>query len=231
MNMNLTLLTAFVETHLGVGDPTSPIWFIGPEPAGGSSEREIAARLAQFEEDGLQPFTSLRGELTKLGRIDRRVNAYLTEKPPIQMYWAATIRIALAYFGEAQECADANRVRGAQRAMLHGRMPALIELSPLPNPSMGQWDYAWTGLPSLTSRATYAHIIARRIDHIAKVASAYKPKVVVALGTLGGYSPVLKSKLRRHNIQFFRVPHPNSRPTPKSQVFHDLGVHIRSITG
>jgi hypothetical protein len=159
---------------LGFGNPAADVVFIGMEE-GLSVPPPLEDQLAE---------RSLFPPLIDLAE-SARVHAgrfFASNDPPIQSTWNVMIRILLALDGCSS--ATTQQVRRYQRDRL-GRTSeraALIEMLPLPAPSLGQWPYD-TIFPDFPSRESYRiDQLPKRIDLI-KRHLAYGPKLVVAYGS------------------------------------------------
>lgn len=176
------LLAAFMSGHFGYGNLAAPVWFVGMEEHGGHSEEEIALRLAAWSNLGRRVVSDVRDYHRAIG-VDR----YWVERPPIQRTWGCLIRVLLASKGVA---ADTDAVRQYQRDRL-GRAEGescLLELMPLPAPSINQWPYAAFAVdPSLVSRETYlAEWRQKRVGAMRELVRQHRPQAVVFYGS--GYS-------------------------------------------
>jgi hypothetical protein len=177
------LLQEFMLTFYGYGNYKGDYWFVGMEEGGGNSLEGIARKLATWESRGKRELEDLVGEPGTTG-----VSRYFRENPPIQRTWGGLIRILFSI--EGQE-ATRGQIRRYQRDSLarSGGNTCLLELLPLPSPSIGHWLYGQhSRLPYLKSRDIYKQTcIPGRIATLKKRIEKHKPKVVVFYSL--GYRP------------------------------------------
>lgn len=178
------LLGDFIDNFFGYGNLKAPVWFIGMEEGGGSSEDELARRLRTWHDEGHQ--RPLVADLAQF-HVDFGDSTRFGDNPRIQSTWGKLIRTLLVAQGIKP---TTERVRQHQKAKL-GRSDgdsALLELMPLPRPSMTEWDYdTWSDCPELNSFATYeVSVRPKRIAAIRKLIAGHAPRVVIFYGT--GYT-------------------------------------------
>lgn len=174
------ILNAFMRNFFGYGNPHARVWFIGLEEGGGESEQEIADRLATWHRDGghrlqmedLAEFHAGFGDDTRF-----------VENASIQPTWNKIIRTLLVAEG-VTPTKELIRQYQIERLGRSNGNAALLELLPLPNPSMDDWDYAtWSNLPELATRDTYkASLLEHRIASIKGLINEYQPEAVVFYG-------------------------------------------------
>lgn len=174
-------LKSFINKFFGYGDLNASIWFIGMEEGGGKCEKEIANRLAAWVRRGKLQVDDLAQFHHEFGDSSRFIDG-----ANIQTTWKELIRVMLLLEGKPS---DRETIRNYQINEL-GRMDgavALLELMPLPKPSVKSWPYdAWTSpdtFPELRSIAAYETAVRpNRIDAIRKLIQQHAPKVVVFYG-------------------------------------------------
>lgn len=178
------LLQRYVGGFLGYGNLGAPFWFIGVEEGGGESCEQVAERLEVWRRRGEQ-------EVEDLADFHRAVGLekWFAPEPPIQKTWGGYCRILLTTKGEQGVSAD--RIRQYQACEL-GRLAGescLMELLPLPSPSVSRWSYpSWSRLPYLQDRKIYLDYFAEmRATYIAHLVAHHKPKVVVLCGLSAAY--------------------------------------------
>ncbi len=172
------LLQAYADTNYGYGNYQGSYWFVGMEQGGGGSFKDIAKRLRVWKQLG-------QNELDDLCQyhVDLGVQWLFGEHAKLQPTWNKLIRVVLN--AEQQEI-TVEQVRSYQRDSL-GRKDSnncLLELLPLPSPSIQDWMYAkYSALPQLATRTSYiSHYVERRIEHIQQRISEHTPKAVVFYG-------------------------------------------------
>jgi hypothetical protein len=175
MPLDDTLLRQYIRTFYGYGSYSGSWWLVGMEEGGGNSSHEIEARLSLWDARGRQELedVSIFATSPSLGR-------WFTAHPPLQPTWQGLIRLILACEGRST---DSEAARSYQSNAL-GRQDGdncLLELLPLPSPSVGQWIYgAHSSLPELQDRATYLRTVSpARIRHFQDRISQHQPKAVV----------------------------------------------------
>jgi hypothetical protein len=169
------LLSEFVQNFYGYGNFSGQFWFIGMEEGGGNSFVEINTRLTAWANRGRSELEDVAEYHKDIGVMD-----WFNEKPKLQPTWNKLIRILLSSSGETP---TTEQVREYQKTLL-GRLTGdtcLLELLPLPSPSMGQWLYAqYSRLPYLRDRETYRQeCIESRIVHLQDRVDQYQPKAVI----------------------------------------------------
>lgn len=169
------LLTEFVQNFYGYGNYNGQFWFIGMEEGGGNSFSEVNTRLATWANRGKSELEDLAEYHTEIGIVD-----WFNDKPKLQPTWNKLIRILLSSSGNLP---TTEQVREYQKAVLGRRISnsCLLELLPLPSPSIGQWLYAkYSRVPYLRDRETYRQeCIASRISHLQDRIKRHKPKAVI----------------------------------------------------
>lgn len=167
-------LRSFMRTFFGYGSWSAPLWFVGMEEGGGGSLDEIERRLGAWTGEELE---DLRRFHHALGGLQ-----WFAEHPPIQKTWSKLVAVALSAQGQPN---DRESIRRHQRDELGRRDggTALIELFPLPSRSIGDWIYAASGLPELSSREAYTRSLAEsRVQAIQERIDLHKPAAVVFYG-------------------------------------------------
>jgi ribosomal protein S18 len=155
-----TLLSKFIERFFGYGNLDAPNWYIGMEEGGGDKDAElawpeIAARLQVWHEMGALKVIGLRDFHDKVARLiasERKLlskapinrwfmNRMIAVGPPIQRTWGGLIRIDLSLGGKSNiETDDIRESQQSDFGTLTGGQ-CLLELLPLPKPSLTDWPY------------------------------------------------------------------------------------------
>ncbi len=167
-----------MDTFYGYGNYAGRYWFVGMEEGGGNSYEWIEKRIAAWEVRGKNELEDLAGYHSHLG-----VTEYVGPRPRHQPTWDKLIRILLSINGETP---TPQAVKSFQQTQL-GRWGAnhcLIELLPLPSPSIGKWLYGeHSTLPFLKTRETYRkHLAPKRARHIESMIDGHKPAAVFFYG-------------------------------------------------
>ncbi|MDZ8238028.1 MAG: hypothetical protein RMZ69_12770 [Nostoc sp. ChiQUE01a] len=235
------ILEKRVNRFYGYGNYQGSYWFIGMEEAGGDFE-EINNKINIWSDRGEQEIEDLAEFHEAIGYgASFEANANLDV--PV---WNKVIRILLSVKG--QQNIDIEDVRNYQISQLGRRSQetCLLELLPLPSPSLNHWIYGERSrLPYLYNRQTYEkHCLDKRINHISESIKEYQPTVVVFYGIGYEYSwreitkkitnieflPMSEGYLICRNDQsvFVIAKHPVAKGL-KNEYFHNLGRTIADI--
>ncbi|MCT7981974.1 hypothetical protein NG796_01560 [Laspinema sp. A4] len=169
------LLQNFMQRFYGYGTYAGDYWFVGMEEGGGNSFKEICQRLQNWNGRGRVELEDIAAYHTQIG-----AERYFGPQPKLQPTWNRLIRIELSAKG-----LDTHRenVRQYQQKNLgrHTSTNCLVELLPLPSPSINHWLYAQhSQLSKLVNRKTYEDYYApRRAEHLRQRIAEYQPKAVV----------------------------------------------------
>ncbi len=187
MNLDDKLLQHFMATFYGSGNFRGDYWFIGMEEGGGNDLSQVTKRLNAWAELG-------GTELVDIHEFHLKIDypQYFRDPVKLQRTWMQQARIVLASKGLPYSSAD---VRTYQRDII-GRKNSetcLLELLPLPSPSLNVWNYSlWSDLLFLKNRKIYRdYCVPWRIEHIRSRIKDHKPKFVVFMGQ--GYSDYWKN--------------------------------------
>jgi hypothetical protein len=168
-------LVDWMSTRLGYGELGARGWFLGMEEAC-EDAMELPARIAGGTLEDLEV------ALTRIGRYGDLLEA----TPVLQSTWAPLIRAWLvASTGTKSPTVD--DVRQYQRhrwGRLNGHVgdTLLVELLPLPSPSLQDWPYEGLGVG--TRREYQRRWLSQRIDLLARMwrESSTRPRVAIAYG-------------------------------------------------
>ncbi|WP_066376885.1 hypothetical protein [Anabaena sp. CA = ATCC 33047] len=182
--LNDDLFRERIEKFYGYGNYQGKCWFIGMEEAGGDC-RDINLRIKIWEDRGKKEIDDVAEY-----HIDMGWAAGFKPGAAIQPTWKGLIRILLS--AEGRENITVEDVRKYQISEL-GRKDkdtCLLELLPLPSPSLNDWIYGkHSKLPFLSDRQTYEnYCLEKRIKDISQKIIKHQPKVVVFYGKLYEYS-------------------------------------------
>jgi len=169
------LLADYIESFYGYGSYHGDWWLVGMEEGGGGSATEVARRLELWNARGRREL-----EDVEMFSSSPDLAKWFTPRPPLQPTWRGLIRLILAAEGRAVDPETARRYQGGELGRIGGNT-CLLELLPLPSPSVGDWLYGeHSALPSLRSRQQYVHYIApRRISSLRTRISDHRPRAVV----------------------------------------------------
>jgi len=206
---------SFIDGHLGVGNPESTIWFIGPEPAGTGTLADVQARVLSFVKQGSIPITNLKQDLLELGET----KWFIGEKVPTQAYWRRVAHVFLAAHGAKKENLNVDVFRSFQKNVLLGTAqfgPLMLETSALPAKSTKHWPYADWGVPGLESREQYFRdVIPARMKRIDDLIEEYQPKIVLCCGPT--YLDRWKYLKHREGTKLRVIPHPCAKGVTHEQ--------------
>lgn len=220
MELDKTLKN-FMKGFFGYGDLEAPIWFIGMEEGGGNSLEEINKRLSAWKKLGetiTMDMYEFHKEINDLKCFSGSSIARL------QPTWAKLIRFILSH---ENQVINTSSVRDFQITRL-GRSESktcLLELMPLPSPSINKWIYSEiTNIPELRNRQIYKEQVApRRISKLKKLINGHNVEKVVFYGKT--YTHYWKQFLMNENlwketehylhayenkIQYCILPHPTA---------------------
>jgi hypothetical protein len=192
-------------------------------------------RLTAWQARGCQPLEDVAEYHRALG-----VTSLFGKRPKLQRTWTGLIRIALSAEGEPGNT-DAVRQYQGERLGRPGGNTCLLELLPLPAPSVGHWHYhEWSTLPYLTDRDSYRqHFAPRRAASLRCKIERHQPRAVIFYSTDARYRqwwrtiagvemPVQKVEgistyvgSNSHTL-FINTPHPVARGLT-NRYFHAVG--------
>jgi hypothetical protein len=226
----------FASGFYGYGDFDSPLWFIGMEEGGGTSAEEVTNRIRAWQQRGCMP----------LEDVAEYHNAFLKHgysSITKQNTWSALSRIQLAYnFGPKSGISV--RDHWQQQLGRKGSATCIMELNPLPSPSIDTWKYPeFTDMPFLASRIAYnARYRADRIASIKDMLVQHTPKTVIFYGKkyesfwveVAGSAlktEQLHSRVVKDGTTFVSMHHPNARVRGKtSDYLENLGSMLRKVS-
>jgi hypothetical protein len=169
-------LVDWMTTRLGYGERAARGWFIGMEEAC-EDAMELPARIAGGALEDLE------AALTRIGRYAD----LLAASPSLQSTWAPLIRawLVASSMAESPSTSDVRqyqRHRWGRAGMTPAGETLLVELLPLPSPSIQDWPYEGLGVG--TRREYQRRCLPQRIEMLARLwqESSTKPRVAVAYG-------------------------------------------------
>lgn len=234
--LNDQLLEAFIGGFYGYGDYLAPYWFIGMEEAGGEAEEDVARQLEIWDGWGREELLDVAEYAREMG-----ITRWHRERPSLQRTWKHLIRVALTAEGKP---VTVETMREFQKKEIgtRGGDTCLLELLPLPSPSVGAWRYdRMSALPYLRTRKAYTeHIVEARISHFRDRVLQHQPKAVVFYGLVYDrywrkvagvrsweMSPEgIRYAFENHTL-FVSAAHPVARGAT-NQDFTDIGELIRN---
>jgi hypothetical protein len=185
--LNDQLLEAFINGFYGFGNYQASYWFIGMEEGGADTPKKIADQLEIWDKWG-------RKELLDVAEYAHEMNItrWYGDDPKLQPTWKHLIRIVLTAKGQPF---DRDKMRQYQKNEFGTKNgdTCLLELLPLPAPSIASWLYKdISALPYLTSRKTYREfVVGSRIAHFQDKITRHQPKAVILYGS--GYDSYWKT--------------------------------------
>ncbi|GAX36246.1 hypothetical protein [Nodularia sp. NIES-3585] len=232
---NDELLEKFIETFYGYGNFQGKYWFIGMEESG-TDFTDIENRINIWSERGHEEIEDVAEYHIALGYGE----SFKQGAKLLQPTWNKLIRIVLSAKGN--ENINTEDVRKYQINELGriGKETCLLELLPLPSPSLDHWIYReHSRLSYLTDRNLYEkHCLENRINTISEKIKKHQPQAVVFYGTGYEYSwrkitktitdveffPTSEGFLTCRNSQtvFVISKHPVAMGL-KNEYFHNIG--------
>jgi hypothetical protein len=229
------LLDEFIRTFYGYGNSQGRFWLVGMEEGGGDSVEAIQKRLNYWAGDGQRDITDLPATAAAMGGAP-----WFGERAKLQRTWGMLIRAMLAVDGESP---STEQVKGFQQKSLgrSGGDNCLVELLPLPSPSIRHWIYGeCSEIEFLKTRQEYqTTCIPWRIAHLKKVIAERAPPIVIFYGfaylphwlEIAGVEFSLQSDAhfgRNKESVFVVTKHPAAKGVTK-EYFHRVGRSIREM--
>lgn len=169
---------AFIDRFFGYGNWTAPVWFIGMEEGGGGTIQEVRRRIETWKTRGSRDLEDLVEYHFAIG-----LTKHVGPRATLQPTWSKLVSVLLGMNGGP---ATSEHVREFQATKLGRRdgSTCLVELFPLPSPSLDAWIYASaTTIPYLAARETYCtHVVRHRIAAIRERLTQHQPAAIVFLG-------------------------------------------------
>ena len=177
------LLHDFMDTFYGYGNYAGDYWFVGMEEGGGDSFNNIVQRLQAWHQRGRLELEDVAVYHAEIGE-----EWWFSPQPKLQPTWNRLIRIELSAKGQDVHTEHVRAYQKEHWGRLNGTN-CLVELLPLPSPSLGHWLYAeHSQLPYLVSRDTYTkHYAESRAEHLQQRILEYRPKAVIFYSANPGY--------------------------------------------
>lgn len=180
MNVSLddTLLKHFMSTFYGSGNYLGNYWFIGMEEGGGFDLNQVTKRINAWRVLGQTELVDIYQFHLNIGYLE-----YFTNPIRSQKTWIQQARILLSSKGLPTSKEDVRIYQRDQIGRITGET-CLLELLPLPSPSLNTWNYnTWSSLPFLKDRSVYRNFcVPWRTEHIRLRIKEHKPMVVVFMG-------------------------------------------------
>ncbi|MBD2439921.1 hypothetical protein [Nostoc sp. FACHB-110] len=178
------LLEKRIDTFYGYGNYKGNYWFIGMEEAGGdfkdiNNRINIWAKRSHREIDDVAEY-----------HIDIGWPAGFQSGAAIQPTWKGLIRAVLSAKGKENITVEDIRKYQINELGRKDNETCLLELLPLPSPSLKHWIFKHhTKLTYLSDRAAFEnYCLETRRNYIAQKIKEHKPKGVVFYGKLYEYS-------------------------------------------
>ncbi|RUT06044.1 hypothetical protein DSM106972_032500 [Dulcicalothrix desertica PCC 7102] len=230
---NDELLEKRVDKFYGYGNYQGNYWFIGMEEAGGDF-KENNNRINVW---------SNRGELELEDLVEYHIaigaRGLFQLGAAIQPTWNKLIRIVLSAKGIKNINTEDVRKYQIYELGRANQETCLLELLPLPSPSLADWTYSQHSLiPFLSNRNDYEnHCVEKRINYISNKIKECQPSSVVFYGIRYEYSwikiadveflPTSEGFLigRSNQTVFTIVKHPTAFGVT-NEYFHNIGKSI-----
>jgi hypothetical protein len=157
----------------------------------------------------------------------------------VQNTWGKLVRIALCAEGRPSDREDIRRYQQEELGRTGGKT-TLLELLPLPSPSINHWTYKLSALPEIATRTDYEDLMVDdRVAAIRGQIEKHKPSAVVFYGAsyrphwarIAGaeFEPIAGASfeiIRTQTTRFILVPHPVA-PGTSGADFCRVGTFIR----
>lgn len=234
-----SLLTCYMDSFWGYGNPNANYWFVGMEEGGGNSFEEVNQKIQLWNERGRPSIDDI---------YECHVEAkWFKSNARLQPTWNKLIRILLSAKGETPDTEMVKQYQITELARKNSES-CLIELLPLPSPSTQNKDWIYHNYsdnPILATRKKYEEDIRpKRCEQLNNLILKHKPKNLVLYGTtyLNRWQQALKNpKLTAYTIDgkpayFGKLDqtsiaicqHPVARRV-SSNYFHEAGKILASL--
>ena len=242
--LNDDLLESFISTFYGYGEFGSrvlpSIWFVGIEESGGEEMSDVRKHLELWSARGGETLEDLREY-----HLARGETAHFQSPVSLQPVWGKLVRLFLAlnHPGAPASLDDVKRYQSEVFGRRGGET-ALLELFPLPSPSLRTWLYPkYTKLEYLQTRSTYAETIGGvRAANLSRQIRVLRPRVVIFYGVAAAqwwaniavqaFQPDEKIEslwtARTEHTLFAIVRHPVSRGAT-NEYFYNTGVRLNAL--
>ena len=236
MMLDDRLLGTYIDTFYGYGNYGGDWWLVGMEEGSTGGVAEVADRLRLWEERGRREL-----EDVEVFAASPDLGKWFTPRPPLQPTWRGLIRLILSAEARAT---DAETARAYQSTQL-GRGSSnncILELMPLPSPSIGDWMYGVCSTrPELRDRRTYlAQVAAAGVEHLRRRIHEHRPSVVIFYSQLylarweqiagarfSAAGPSGVQMIKTNDTLFVMTKHPTSRGVT-TDYFVKAGVAVSS---
>ena len=177
-SFNDELLYEFMTNFYGYGTYTGKTWFIGMEEGGGNSFEEIQNRLTVWEQMASLELLDIQSFHEKI-----EMNHWFGSTAKLQTTWNKAIRVFLSSQGINPTSEMVRTYQSEQFARVNSET-CILELLPLPSPSIKDWIYAHhSSLKILQNRQTYMEeVTSIRVPYIRDKISLFRPRQVVFFG-------------------------------------------------
>ena len=175
MSSDDSLLVDYINTFYGYGNYRGAWWLVGMEEGGGDSANDIQTRLRLWDARGRKELESV-----DIFHSSPEHAKWFTPRPPLQATWRGLIRLILSAEGRPTDTETVRAYQGAELGRV-GSNNCILELLPLPSPTVGHWIYGGhSSLPQLRTRQTYTdHVTPSRVQHLRGRIIEHKPKAVI----------------------------------------------------
>lgn len=250
--LDCQLLHDYAENFFGYGNPESELWFIGIEEAGGRCESVVNERLKLWSDEfNRAPFVDGHKFHQQLHDCDGKpLDRLFLDPVPPQPTWDRLIRLQHAI--EEKPC-DVQSFRKTKWARSTSKS-CLLELLPLPSPSVKTWNYGEWLCQECDSKfaevfrtrlAYQEHFGEKRAQAISQLIAKHRPTVVIFYGNrmkrwseIAGFpwrnvemDSALPARFRRSEDRLYAVVrHPAAHGfRNKDAYFQYVGERIRSL--
>jgi hypothetical protein len=161
----------YLLDFVGLGKLNADVWFLGMEEAGGG-EKNIRARLKFKQVEDCKEAHKILG-----------ITKHHSGKKNIQPTWRGMCYIMLRLEGKETDRESIRNYQADQLGRIHGNS-LLLELMPIPKPSIDSWGYE-NFIPQFASSAEYYKVVKpRRIKHLQRLIRENTPKTIICYGKM-----------------------------------------------
>lgn len=222
----------FIDTFYGYGSFQGRFWFIGMEEGGGNTLAEIARRIRLWDARGRHDLEHLAAYHRELGETE-----FFDQPVTSQATWRQLIRVVLTAQKQSATLDDINHYQ-RERLGQWGQETALIDLMPLPSPSITHWLYSAWDVPHLHTREAYVQFYApRRVAHIRQKIAVHRPSAVIfyGLGLRGWWTQIADLDFAPQSrfftgadahTRYVMAPHPVT-PGIGNRDYQEIGAWLR----
>jgi hypothetical protein len=233
-------LAAYIDKFYGYGNYRGAWWLVGMEEGSTGTSEEIVSRLDLWSSRGCRELE----DVAMFASSAPPLSKWFTPRPPLQPTWRGLVRLILSAERRSTDAEAARLYQGNELGRADSNN-CLLELLPLPSPSVDRWIYAeHSGLPELRSRPEYLERIApKRVRHLQRRIQEHRPRAVIFYSrryqpwweqitgaSFGAPVEPGVQLVKTRDTLFVMTPHPTYRGLT-SDYFAAVGRTIAAATG